>query len=63
MIVPGNDVGEGPAPEKYEDEKGGGIGIGIVEPVCGASSGGRELDCPIGVKPGGRFPSGRYSNI
>jgi hypothetical protein len=59
----GRNGAAGEPPEEYEDEKGGGIGIGIVSPVCGASSGGRGLEVPIGVNPGGKFPFGRYSKM
>jgi hypothetical protein len=67
-LPPGNGTAEGPAPEEYDDEKGGGIGMGSLSSGVGGPSGsairGSALvGGPMGVKPGGRLLSGKLLYI
>jgi hypothetical protein len=63
-LPPGNGAAEGPAPEEYDDEKGGGIGMGspssgVGDPSRGTTGGSGLVGGPMGVKPGGRLLSGK----
>src|SRR5882672_7836788 len=64
-VLAGKGTAEDPAPAEYEEEKGGGIGMGAMSSVMGGppsgATGGRGLlGGPMGVNPGGRLLSGKF---